>query len=92
VNNQCPGVPEQCDHARQVIGAALDGFVGSSRLTILRTELDHCRPCLQAFDLEMRFRVVMSQGCIEKAPIELRVRITEALARIDLNEVDVTDL
>lgn len=91
-HGSCPGVPEECDHSRQVMQRALDGLLSAHRLGELRTELSHCAPCLQIFDLEMRFRLAMSHSCREAAPPELRVRITKAITRIDLSHIDIEDL
>jgi anti-sigma factor (TIGR02949 family) len=92
VTDQCPGIPEDCDHARRVLEAAMNGFVLAPKLMALRTELAHCSLCVNTFDVEMQFRSTMSQRCPEQAPAELRVRIFEALERVDLRNVDVSDL
>lgn len=92
MSENCPGIPEDCAHARRVITAALDGVVAAPRLASLRAELGRCAPCLGTFDLELRFRAVMSQQCRESAPDSLRLRITHAIERIDLRNIDVSDL
>jgi len=88
----CPGVPQDCPHARSVIDQALDGLARADKVTRLRAELEHCPPCVHALDFEVRFRLMMSQRCREDAPPELQLRVTEALSAIDLGQIDVTDL
>lgn len=92
MSENCPGIPEECDHARRVMLAATNGVVPAPKLQALRDEIDHCVPCLNTFDMEIHFRAVMSRQCRELAPDELRLKITECLERVDLRNVDVTDL
>jgi anti-sigma factor (TIGR02949 family) len=92
VSDKCPGIPEDCDHARRVLEDAMNGFVIAPKLIELRTEIGHCAPCVHTFDLEIRFRATMSERCAEQAPAELRIRVTEALSRVDLGKVNITDL
>ena len=88
----CPGVPHQCGHAKSVISRALDGIPSMMRLAALRAELGECRACVDALDFEIRFKAVMGQQCREDAPEPLQIRISETLRRVDLSEIDVTDL
>lgn len=92
MSDNCPGIPEDCDHARRVLEDAMNGFVIAPKLIELRTEIGHCAPCVHTFDLEIRFRAAMSERCPESAPAELRIRITEALSRVDLGKVNISDL
>lgn len=92
MSTNCPGIPEDCNHARRVLDDAMNGFVVAPRLVELRNELGHCAPCVNTFDLEMQFRATMSQRCPEQAPPELHLRIADALQRVDLSHVDITDL
>lgn len=92
MSDKCPGIPEDCDHARRVLEDAMNGLVIAPKLMALRNEIGHCAPCVHTFDLEIRFRVAMSERCPERAPAELRIRVTEALSRVDLSNVNISDL
>lgn len=91
-HEDCPGVPYDCDGAMKRITAALDGRVTEQRITELLVEFDDCAPCVRAFRLEVRIQHTLSESCHEEAPPELRARISEALTRIDLSGIEVTDL
>ena len=92
MSEHCPGIPEECAHARRVISDALNGVVAAQHLMALRAEIGHCAPCVNTFEIELHFRAVMSERCQEEAPESLRLRITAALQGVDLTELDVTDL
>ncbi len=91
-NRQCPGVPELCEHSRSVISQALEGIPTPTGVQAARDELGACLPCVQEIDFQVRFKVAMSQQATDHAPPSLQLRITEALGRVDLGDIDVTDL
>ena len=91
-NQHCLGVPNQCDYSRELITRALDGQPTMELISRLRTELASCLPCLQALDVEIRFKLAMGQACRESAPNSLQIRITETLQRVVLDDLDVQDL
>lgn len=91
-HGSCPGVPYRCGHAQQVITQALDGVPSLMRIDALRSELAGCTECVQALEFEIRFKVAMSQRCHDEAPASLQIRISETLRRIDLGDIDVSDL
>lgn len=84
--------PLQCDAAVLRLTEARDPAVSFGRLNQIRAELRHCAPCLQAFEVEVKFRATVATRCVDYAPEGLQVRITETLSRIDLSQVNVTDL
>ncbi len=87
----CLGVPNQCDYSRELITRALDGQPTLESIGHLRIELANCLPCVQALDVEVRFKLAMSQACRESAPTDLQVRITETLQRVVLDDLDIQD-
>lgn len=89
---QCPGVPELCEHSQSVISQALEGFPTPAGVDAARTELSRCQPCVNQIDFQVRFKLAMSQRATDQAPPSLQLRITEALGRVDLGDIDVTDL
>lgn len=91
-NNSCPGVPDKCEHSQAVISKLLEGMPGVDEVGAARNKLAHCLPCLQKVDFQYRFKLAMSQYASEEAPLSLQLRITEALGRVDLSGIEVTDL
>ena len=87
----CLGIPNQCDFSRELIARALDGQPTIESISRVRVELGHCLPCVQAMDVEVRFKMAMGQACRESAPASLQVRITETLQRVVLDDLDIQD-
>lgn len=87
----CLGVPNQCDLSRQLIAQALDGQPTVEDVSRVRIELAKCLPCIQILDVEVRFKLAMSQACRESAPASLQVRISETLQRVVLDDLDIQD-
>ena len=90
--HSCPGIPDQCEHSQALISQVLEGIPDLSTIAAAREELSRCLPCVQQIDFQVRFKVAMSQRATDQAPPSLQLRITEALGRVDLNDIDVTDL
>lgn len=91
-DSNCPGVPDKCEHSQAIISRLLEGMPNIAEAATARDELGHCLPCVQKVDFQVRFKVAMAQHATEQAPASLQLRITEALGRVDLGDVDVTDL
>ncbi len=87
----CLGVPHQCDFSRELIAQALDGQPTLESISQVRVELGHCLPCVQVMDVEVLFKMAMSQACRESAPASLQIRITETLQRVVLDDLDIQD-
>lgn len=83
---------EPCAEAKKCIAEALDGVKSVESLSGLRAQLAHCPPCVRALDLELHFRAAMAQRCRDQAPLGLQHRIVQAMERVDLTQIDVTDL
>lgn len=90
-NRHCLGAPGQCDFSRALITQALDGQPTLEQVGRARMELAGCPPCVQALDLEVSFKMAMSQACRESAPPSLQIRITESLQRVVLDDLDLSD-
>lgn len=89
---ECSGIPGACPHAAQRIMHAAEGIPDPARIAALRTELENCAPCVASFDLQLNVQELVALHCREQAPESLRIRISEGLGRIDLSNIDVTDL
>ncbi len=88
----CPGIPDQCEHSAAVISQVLEGMPSPAAVDAARRELEHCYPCVQKIDFQVRFKVAMAQRATDEAPPMLQLRVTKALGRVDLSDVDVSDL
>ena len=89
---ECSGAPGACPHAAQRIMQAAEGIPDPTRIAALRRELENCAPCVAAFDTQLNVQSLVALHCREQAPESLRIRISETLQRIDLSNIDVTDL
>ena len=90
-DQQCLGVPNQCDYSRDLIARALDGQPTVEDISRVRVDLASCLPCVQILDVEVRFKLAMGQACRESAPASLQIRITETLQRVVLDDLDIQD-
>ena len=90
-DRHCLGIPNQCDYSRELITRALDGQPTLESISRVRVELANCFACVQVLDVEVRFKLAMSQACRESAPADLQVRITETLQRVVLDDLDIQD-
>jgi mycothiol system anti-sigma-R factor len=67
-----------CEAALQELYLFLDGELTADKRTQIKTHLDDCSPCFEAFDFEAELRNVISRRCRDEVPDSLR----EAVARI----------
>jgi mycothiol system anti-sigma-R factor len=74
-----PDEPD-CAGALAELNGFLDGELTVERKVVIRTHLDHCSDCLEAFDFEAELRVVISSHCrSDSVPQALRERIQRAI-------------
>jgi anti-sigma factor (TIGR02949 family) len=72
--------PTDCGEALRELYVFLDGELTPDRRTMIRTHLDRCACCLEAFDFEAELRVVVSTCCRrDQVPEHLRIRVVQAL-------------
>jgi mycothiol system anti-sigma-R factor len=69
----------ECDDVLSTLYEFVDGELTIERRERIRTHLDDCLPCFEAFDFEAELRIVISQRCRDEVPDELRRRIAAAL-------------
>ena len=67
-DRHCLGVPNQCEFSRELIAQALDGQPTLESISRVGVELGDCLPCVQVLEVEVRFKLAMSQACRESAP------------------------
>jgi mycothiol system anti-sigma-R factor len=68
-----------CEKAIYRVYSYLDGELTVWRRWTIRRHLGKCPPCAHGYDFELELRQVVSRGCREEVPADLRRRIAEAL-------------
>ena len=68
-----------CDRAIERVYEYLDGEMSMWQRRAIARHLDDCPPCAQGFVFEVELRRVIVTKCGEKAPDDLRSRVTKAL-------------
>jgi mycothiol system anti-sigma-R factor len=69
-----------CQDALHTLYHFLDGELTAERRAAIQNHLDHCAPCLQAFDFEVELKMAVARSCRDQVPDSLRERIAAALA------------
>ncbi len=67
-----------CESALQELYLFLDGELTTDKRSQIKSHLDDCSPCFEAFDFEAELRNVIAKRCRDEVPESLR----EAVARI----------
>lgn len=57
----------------------LDGELTDARRAEIRSHLDACGPCLEAFDFEAELRQMIAARCRDRVPEHLRDRVAAAI-------------
>jgi mycothiol system anti-sigma-R factor len=70
---------EGCREALHRLYDFLDGELTEETLSEIGRHLDHCQPCLRAFDFEVELRQMIATKCRDHAPEYLRERIAVAI-------------
>ena len=75
--------PTDCGEALSELYGFLDGELTADKRTVIRSHLDRCACCLEAFDFEAELRVVVSSCCRrDEVPEHLRIRVVQALRAV----------
>ena len=82
----------RCEESPALIIQALEGVPNPQLIQAVRNHFGACIQCLNALDLEIRFKLAMAQRATDKAPPSLQLRISESLQRIDLGDITISDL
>ena len=67
-----------CESALQELYLFLDGELTADKRSQIKSHLDDCSPCFEAFDFEAELRNVISKRCRDEVPESLR----DAVARM----------
>ena len=68
-----------CGDALHTLYHYLDGELTSERRRAIQEHLEHCAPCLRAFDFEAELKVIVARSCREQVPDSLRQRVARTL-------------
>jgi anti-sigma factor (TIGR02949 family) len=68
-----------CDDILRELYTFVDGELTIERRARIKSHLDDCLPCFEAYDFEAELRIVISQRCRDAVPQDLRSRIAQAL-------------
>ena len=79
----CTESEHDCDDAVAQLYSFLDGELDARTVALVEEHLQHCSPCLEAFDFEAELRKVIVSKCQEEVPGDLRVRIMTVLERLE---------
>lgn len=90
--DSCPGNPAICEHSQRCIADSLNGWRHQAVVEQMRIQLSDCLPCLMTLDAELQIRYALHDKSKEKAPVDLRINISQALGQINLGEISQTDL
>jgi mycothiol system anti-sigma-R factor len=69
-----------CEEALDTLYHYLDGELTIERRQQIRSHLEQCSPCLEAFDFEAELKEVIARRCKDQVPETLRVRVAQALS------------
>lgn len=76
MNEPAPPGSEDCTKALARLYEFLDHELDSANADEVRSHLEACEPCMDAFDAEEALRRLVKRGCCEEAaPEHLRVRV-----------------
>ncbi len=68
-----------CTAALEALYIYLDGQLTIERRTTIKTHIDLCSPCFDAFSFETELRQVVSRRCTDEVPEALKARIADAI-------------
>lgn len=70
---------DDCQKALHRIYHFLDGELTPAKRAAIQQHLNECPPCIEAFEFEAELRLLVSRGCREQVPEELRQRIARLI-------------
>lgn len=65
----------ECAEAVARLYEFLDGELDGVTMAQVREHLQHCSPCLEAFDFHAELRVVVKEKCSESMPAAVRANL-----------------
>lgn len=74
------GPGADCDETLHRLYHFLDGELTEDKRQMIKSHLDECSPCLEAFDFEAELKLLVASKCREGVPAGLRERIAAAIS------------
>ena len=68
-----------CSDALHTLYHYLDGELTAERRRAIHDHLEHCAPCLRAFDFEAELKVIVARSCRDQVPDSLRERVARTI-------------
>lgn len=78
----CAG--HECREALERLYLLLDHETDDATCEEIRAHLDSCADCLDAFDLEVLVKSLVSRSCQERAPEPLRQRVLYSIRTVEV--------
>ena len=79
-----PAYLRSCDEAVAELFTYLDGALTEARRALIRSHLDQCGPCFEAFEFHIELRTVIQKRCHTELPSGLKERIFDQVMRSGL--------
>ena len=78
-----------CGEALHTLYHFLDGELTTERRKAIQDHLEHCAPCLRAFDFESELKSLVARSCRDQVPEELRLRVAKTLEEASKSRPDL---
>lgn len=75
-----------CEEALAELYTFLDGELTDAKRSAISSHLEACNPCVEIFDFEAELRIVVSTKAVEQVPDALRLRVSETLSAMVLDD------
>ena len=75
---------EDCADYLERIVYFIDNELDEADCGAVRRHLDECGPCLEKYDLQRTVKSVVARSCSEKAPDDLRQRVTLRIREVQV--------
>lgn len=83
--SDCCSGPD-CREAVEQLYGYLDGMLDDARRTVIKSHLDGCPECFEAYGFHYELKVVVSRRCQTELPESLRARVLAALEAFDQHD------
>jgi mycothiol system anti-sigma-R factor len=77
-----------CDEALHTLYNFLDGELTPDRRRAIQDHLEHCAPCLHAFDFEAELKSLVARSCRDQVPESLRSRVAKTIEEASKSRPD----
>jgi mycothiol system anti-sigma-R factor len=78
-----------CNEALHTLYDYLDGELTRDRRQAIKDHLEHCAPCLRAFDFEAELKSLVARSCRDQVPENLRLRVAKTIEEASNSRPDL---